>query len=167
MGVADAAVAVSNRTSPGTFSYIFLLDPEFRAFGIPMSRFLHLFLVLFLLTRSVYAASDVPGIAQLDGDRLLKVCESAQRLIDGKAIASAEREDAQLCIGFVEGFVWGHGWEAWRRGADMYFCLPEGFGYRQGVPAVTTYLRAHPERHIQRAHLLLFSALSSAYPCTP
>lgn len=132
-----------------------------------MSRFLQLLSIFFIFAGNVYAAADSPGIARVDGGRLLRLCESAQRLIDGQSLAAAEREDAQLCIGFIEGFVWGHGWEAWRRGEDMYFCPPEGFGYLQGVPAVTSYLRAHPDRHIQRAHLLLFSALSSAYSCAP
>lgn len=132
-----------------------------------MSRFLQLLSIFFLFGGNICTAADSQGIALVDGARLLKLCESAQRLIDGESLGAAEREEAQLCIGFVEGFAWGHGWEAWRRGKDMYFCPPEGFAYLQGVPAVTNYLRAHPERHIQRAHLLLFSALSSAFPCTP
>ena len=48
----------------------------------------------------------------------------------------------------------------------MYFCPPQDIGYQDMLPALVSYLEAHPERHIQRAHLLLFSALSSTYPCT-
>jgi hypothetical protein len=140
---------------------------EFRAFRRVVSSSLRGIVVMFLLATGIPAGADELGIARQDGARLLQACESAQRLLDGAALAEGAREDAQLCIGFLEGFAWGHGWEAWRRSADMYFCPPEGFGYRQAVPAVIAYLRAHPERQIQRAHLLAFSALSSAYPCTP
>ena len=73
------------------------------------------------------------------------------------------------CLAFVEGFLWGHGWAAWRASRDMYFCLPgaeEGMvSVRDVIPAVVTYLKAHPERLDEPAHLMLFAALSSAYPC--
>ena len=107
------------------------------------------------------------GLAREDGVRLLQTCEAAQKLIDSRPIGDRDRADAQLCIGFLEGFAWGHGWKAWRQHADMYFCPPETFGYRDAVAAVVQYLERHPERHIQRAHLLVFAALSQAFPCTP
>lgn len=106
------------------------------------------------------------GLAREDGVRLLGTCRVAAQMIGGAALDLGARADAALCIGFVEGFLWGHGWKSWRTGEDMYFCPPEGFGYRQAVPIVVSYLEAHPERLIQRAHLLLFSALSSSLPCT-
>ena len=117
-----------------------------------------------LLNANPLLAAD--GLAREDGVRLLGTCRFAMEVISGIDVDAAARADAALCIGFVEGFVWGHGWKSWRTGADMYFCPPEGFGYRQAVPVVVSYLEAHPERLIQRAHLLLFSALSSTYPCT-
>jgi hypothetical protein len=132
-----------------------------------MSSFSRCLPLLTALAVSVPAAAAEFGLAREDGVRLLQACEAAQSLIEGHALADGRREDARLCIGFLEGFAWGHGWEAWRRGADMYFCPPEGFGYRDAVPAVTAYLQSHPERQVQRAHLLVFSALSSAFPCTP
>lgn len=114
-------------------------------------------------TTSVRAAD---GLAREDGERLLATCRHAERVIAGEPVSADERADALLCIGFVEGFVWGHGWKTWRTGDDMYFCPPEGFEYRDAVASVVTYLEEHPERHIQRAHLLVFSALSSKFPCT-
>ncbi len=111
-------------------------------------------------------ASAADGLAREDGERLLGTCRVAMDVINGVDVDVPAQTDAALCIGFVEGFLWGHGWKSWRTGEDMYFCPPEGFGYRQAVPIVVSYLEAHPERLIQRAHLLLFSALSSALPCT-
>ena len=144
--------------------YRYLIGRNFRTFVMYLSRILQVFLFC-LLSAQVATAGD--GLAREDGERLLAACRVAVDVIDGDDVAMQARVDAALCIGFVEGFLWGHGWESWRRGEDMYFCPPEGFGYRQAVPIVVEYLEAHPERRIQRAHLLLFSALSSALPCTP
>lgn len=114
------------------------------------------------------AAHAADGLAREDGERLLVACTAAQRLIGGETPADrAEHVDAMLCIGFLEGFSWGHGWAAWRRNEEMYFCPPEGFDYRDAVPAIVSYLHEYPHRRIQRAHLLVFSALSRAFPCTP
>jgi hypothetical protein len=118
-----------------------------------------------LLTAGGSVAGD--GLAREDGVRLLEACRAADQLIGGKHLDTGAREDAALCIGFVEGFIWGQGWKSWRSGEDMYFCPPQELRYQDALPALVSYLEAHPERLIQRAHLLLFSALSSAYPCTP
>lgn len=117
-----------------------------------------------LLGASPVMAAD--GLARENGVRLLQACRAANELVNGEALVGDARVDAALCIGFVEGFVWGQGWKAWRKGEDMYFCPPQDIGYQDMLPALVSYLEAHPERHIQRAHLLLFSALSSTYPCT-
>jgi len=116
-----------------------------------------------LTTMASAFAAD--GLAREDGARLLEACRHAQRLIAAETVVGQVHSDASLCIGFLEGFVWGHGWKSWRTDVDMYFCLPEGFDYRDAVPSVVSYLEAHPDRLIQRAHLLVFSALSDAYPC--
>jgi hypothetical protein len=110
-------------------------------------------------------ASAADGLARQDGARLLAACRHAGQVIAAERIASQAQSDALLCIGFIEGFIWGHGWKSWRTGDDMYFCPPDGFGFREAVPAVVSYLEEHPERLIQRAHLLVFSALSSSFPC--
>lgn len=134
-----------------------------------LSRSLRFFLTVFaalVMMQSEVRAGD--GLAREDGERLLAACTAAQGWIRGELAAeTALQADAMLCIGFLEGFSWGHGWAQWRRNEDMYFCPPEGFDYRDAVPAVLDYLRAHPERRIQRAHLLVFAALSRAFPCTP
>lgn len=123
---------------------------------------------MLVLLASLGVAHAADGIAREDGERLLAACSAAQRLIGGEIpTQAADHADAMLCIGFLEGFSWGHGWAAWRRDEDMYFCPPEGFDYLDAVPAIVSYLQAHPERRIQRAHLLVFSALSRAFPCTP
>ena len=130
------------------------------------SRLFRLFCVIAccIATATVCAAD---GLAREDGVRLLAACRQAERVIAAESIDADARSDALLCIGFVEGFVWGHGWKSWRTGSDMYFCPPDGFEYRDAVPAVVSYLEEHPERLIQRAHLLVFGALSSKFPCTP
>jgi len=105
------------------------------------------------------AQSDV--MARRPASELLAACETVP------AQPGADSPAATLCLAFVEGFLWGHGWAAWRESRDPYFCPPgEGpVAARSLVPVVVSQLRAHPERGDQPAHLMLFSALSIAYPC--
>jgi hypothetical protein len=108
------------------------------------------------------------GIGKESGEQLLARCEPALRMMEAggdAGLSAAERIEAMSCIGFVDGFIWGHAWSAWRERTDMFFCPPESFSAREGVPTIVNYLRAHPDRLIQRAHLLLFAAFNSTYPC--
>jgi hypothetical protein len=110
------------------------------------------------------------GMGKEPGTRLLARCEPARRLADQgglDGLNSSERADAQACLGFIEGFVWGHAWASWREAKDMWFCLPAGFSGGQGVPVVVDYLQSHPDRLQEDAHLLVFLALTAAYPCKP
>ena len=117
---------------------------------------------------AVAVAQD--SIGKEDGAQLLARCELAIRLLDQDTATSLSRDeygDAMSCIGFVDGFIWGHGWAAWRQNSPMYYCPPEGFSATRGVPALVQYLRAHPDRLDSEAHLLTFAALSNEYPCEP
>jgi hypothetical protein len=84
-----------------------------------------------------------------------------------RILSDEEYAQAVSCLGFVDGFLWGHGWAAWREKRDMYYCPPEDLTAWQFVPVLVEYLRAHPERLDARAHVLLFSALTNTYPCVP
>ena len=127
--------------------------------------------VLVLFSPVTAAAPLGPGgIGKESGEQLLARCEPALRMIESGSdagLSAAESIEATSCIGFVDGFIWGHAWSAWRERTDMFYCPPELFSAREGVPALVNYLRAHPDRLIQRAHLLLFAAFNSAYPCKP
>ena len=124
-----------------------------------------------LLLFPIDIAAEPPGpggIGRESGEQLLARCEPALRMIEAgsdKGLSAAERIRAASCIGFVDGFLWGHAWSAWRERTDMFFCPPEPFSSGEAVPALVKYLHAHPDRLIQRAHLLLFAAFNSAYPC--
>ena len=110
------------------------------------------------------------GMGKEPGARLLARCQAAQRLADpgeAEALGSSERADGQACLGFIEGFVWGHAWASWRQASDMWFCLPADFSGERGVSVVVDYLQAHAERLQEDAHLLVFLALTAAYPCIP
>jgi hypothetical protein len=124
-----------------------------------------------LLFAGIGAAQEpggADGLGKEDGARLLARCEPALRVVDLGGTADLDRDqyaDAMSCIGFVDGFIWGHGWAAWREKADMWYCPPEHFSHRQAVPVLVAYLRDHPERSHDRAHLLTFLAFTHAYPC--
>lgn len=119
------------------------------------------------------AATSAFGAASMgkeSGAALLARCEPAVWMIEAgnrRLLSDPEYARAQSCLGFVDGFMWGHGWAAWRERRDMYYCPPEELTATQFVPVLVEYLRAHPERLEARAHVLLFSALSSTYPCQP
>lgn len=116
------------------------------------------------------AAAAETSIGKAPGTELLQRCEPALRLVEARSrrlLTDAEYAQAQSCLGFVDGFVWGHGWAAWRERRDMYYCPPEELTAGQVVPVLVEYLRAHPDRLDASAHVLLFSALSNAYPCQP
>jgi hypothetical protein len=115
-------------------------------------------------------ATPAQSIAKEPGSRLLERCEFARQVLEtGKRgnVSKAQYSAAQTCIAFVDGFIWGHGWAVWRTNRDMYYCPPEEFSVAQAVPAVVQYLRAHPERLDTDSHVLIFAALSYAFPCQP
>ncbi|HEX7811511.1 MAG TPA: Rap1a/Tai family immunity protein [Burkholderiales bacterium] len=127
-------------------------------------------LILLLLLPFATSASPLAPIGRESGDELLARCEPALRLIEAGNAADldpAQRDAGISCMAFVDGFIWGHSWSAWRERSDMFYCPPEGFSARQGVPALVEYLREHPHRRIQRAHLLIFAAFNHAFPCVP
>ncbi len=109
------------------------------------------------------------SIAKQSGEQLLARCEPAVVLLSpGSRMLDASASTAALtCIAFLDGFLYGHGWAAWRDGRDMYYCPPEGFSALDAAPLVVSYLREHPERLDTPAHVLVFAAFSHAYPCTP
>jgi len=114
------------------------------------------------------ATGAPPGMGKEPGSRLLERCRAGRLApsTEGAAELSGEQKVlAQSCEAFLEGFVWGHAWAAWRESQDMWFCLPQGFSGRQGIPVVVEYLEAHPDRLDEDAHLLVFLALTAAYPC--
>jgi hypothetical protein len=106
-------------------------------------------------------------LAREPGSVLLMRCTPALQLIAGTDLDPSARADALTCIGFADGFLFGHGWAAWREGRDMYYCPPEQFSGHAAVPVLVDYLRAHPERLDVAGHVLLFAALTDAFPCTP
>jgi len=110
-----------------------------------------------------------PGMGKEPGSRLLERCRAAQQALAAEASATDKTSErtaqAQSCEAFLDGFIWGNAWASWRERRDMWFCLPEKFSARQAVPAVVDYLEAHPDRLDEDSHLLVFLALTAAYPC--
>lgn len=116
-----------------------------------------------LLLTGLAAAAPIAGgdgsLGRQPARGLLALCENGG--------GTTETAAAQRCRAFIDGFVWGHAWAAWRGGTDMWFCLPAAWTVEELVFAVTNYLESHPERLDDDAHLLMFTALSHAYPCRP
>ena len=126
-----------------------------------------LLILLLALPVATTAASPLASIGRESGDELLTRCEPALRIIEtgGAGLNAQQREAGISCIAFVDGFIWGHAWSAWRERSDMFYCPPEGFSAREGVPTLVNYLREKEHRRIQRGHLLVFAAFNRAFPC--
>jgi len=118
------------------------------------------FVALVVAMSTPVGAAAADTIARRPASELLSACEA---VTDQTAETLAEAR----CLAFVEGFLWGHGWAAWRESRDVYFCPPDEMytNARKMVPAIVDYLRSHPQRLDQPAHLMLFVALSNTYPC--
>jgi Rap1a immunity proteins len=110
---------------------------------------------------SASAASESP-MGKQPGKRLLELCRAAE---GEDRVDSAAQADARTCLAFIDGFIWGHAWASWREAKDMWFCLPQEFRAAQGAKDVVRYLSAHPDRLDEDSHLLVFLALTAAYPC--
>ena len=107
-------------------------------------------------------------LAREPGSVLLARCEAAVQVLQGGIdLDQALAAQAGTCVAFLDGFIFGHGWAAWREQGDMYYCPPPDFSASAAVPVVVEYLRAHPDRADAHAHVLVFAALNAAYPCTP
>jgi hypothetical protein len=108
------------------------------------------------------------GIGKESGRQLLERCRIEQHEGNGGSDVSVSSDAEALlqsCEAFLDGFIWGHAWAAWRESRDMWFCLPEKSSGVQMVSAVVDYLESHPDRLEEDAHLLVFLALTAAYPC--
>jgi hypothetical protein len=103
-------------------------------------------------------------MGKLPGKRLLQLCRAAD---DKDRVDAVAQADARTCLAFIEGFIWGHAWASWREAKDMWFCLPQEFRVEQTAKDVASYLSAHPDRLDEDSHLLVFLALTAAYPCEP
>lgn len=125
---------------------------------------------MFLVIVSSYVTADgasEDAIGKQPGRRLLDLCRTTVSPGAGTNLPGSllTQGDARACLAFIDGFVWGHAWASWREAKDMWFCLPEGFIAEQGAREVVGYLTAHPERLDENSHLLVFLALTAAYPC--
>ena len=113
---------------------------------------------------SMYADASENSMGKHPGKRLLELCRAAEGKDAADSLAQA---DARTCLAFIDGFIWGHAWASWREAKDMWFCLPEQFRTEQAAEDVAKYLAAHPDRLDEESHLLVFLALTAAYPCKP
>lgn len=109
-----------------------------------------------------HAAPPSSAAMPLSRQPAVELLARCERFAAGAAAGDA---GAAECLAFVDGFVWGHGWRAWRDDTDMYFCPPETAPVAAAIPAVVDYLRSHPERLDQPAHVMLFAALRTVWPC--
>jgi hypothetical protein len=76
---------------------------------------------------------------------------------------------AGLCIGFVDGFQQFEQLTDIARKAPQnsrLICIPDGVTNGQSVKVVVRYLDQHPEALHKFAGLLVFEALTDAFPCS-
>ena len=86
------------------------------------------------------------------GENLLDTCESNVAMSSG------------ICAGYITGVAAGAALMRELGGMPGH-CRPDGVNNSQLVEAVVVFLRAHPEARHEQAQLLVFNALSAAWPC--
>ena len=101
------------------------------------------------------------------GNGLLQACEALERemRISGDNIQLPNRTDVHRCWGYM-GAVQDFSTAADQTGKrTLGFCPDEKTTLTQFIRVFTNYARMHPEELHERAHLLVWRAMLSAFPC--
>lgn len=115
---------------------------------------------------SVYTTATALAYGDLDGNHLLKACNSA--LADWKTLDADGHVLVGYCAGLIHGVAGAHRPAQAASGdnsAKAPFCLPDSITIHEGARAVVTYLNEHPERLHDEATDLVTAALGGAFPC--
>jgi hypothetical protein len=122
-----------------------------------------LFLILAALATSAFAQPQ----NYTTGNELRENCRYAVSESDADHITAR----AGLCIGFIDGFQQfeqimdiAMGARAANLGSRL-ICVPDGVTNGQAVKVVVRYLDQHPESLHKFAGLLVYEALTDAFPC--
>jgi hypothetical protein len=113
-----------------------------------------------------------PGNALLSGisaDELRDNCkriDEADILADDNA-AMVQAINRAACIIEIRGFHDGYGaaMGVFNNGKASCFCLPDGVTFGQQARVIVKYANTHPEGQWAGAAILIWAALSDAYPC--
>ena len=123
--------------------------------------------LVLIMTTAAHAVNDM---GREPGAQLLARCQLAQRLLgpSGSQGLSADQRRTRRPASALSRASSGatRGLPGGRQGI-CGSAFPPGFSAVQGVPLVAGYLQAHPDRLEEEAHLLVFLALTAAYPCKP
>lgn len=103
--------------------------------------------------------------AELDGNELLRRCDSIVKQSDGKQLGSDEQTGADFCAGYFFGFSDSHSIETLIQ-KTPYFCFPpQGIEVAQQVRIVVKYLKENPAILHESARASVAIALAQAFPC--
>jgi len=103
--------------------------------------------------------------AELDGNELLRRCDSIVKQLDGKQLGADEQMGADFCAGYLIGFSDSHSIETLIQ-STPYFCFPpQGIEVAQQVRIVVKYLKDNPAILHESARTSVAIALAKAFPC--
>ncbi len=130
-----------------------------------MRRIVLLFTLL-IVSLLPYAAHSQQ---RMTGMKLLDECQLAIK--ESNQVPPADWVDVGHCIGYLQGY-----WSAWQiwslankeSGGKLRSpaCIPDGVTTGEIVRVVVKYLKDHPNKLHEDAGILVFWALSGAYPCS-
>lgn len=104
------------------------------------------------------------GEAYADGNELLQQCELAQK--NQNNFTKAEFVQVARCLGYVEGVSMTLRTFSSQINNHTRYCIPQAPA-GQFARVVVSYLKSHPENLHYDDFSLTFTALTTAFPCTP
>lgn len=130
-----------------------------------------------ILLSGILCALPSYGVSQMDGRKLLEICQDAKKLLANQSQDANIQlaSNSSLCLGYLTGFEDMHYiTSAAAAGVpqhyDMskqaqYYCMPAEVSLRDQVELVVRYLNKHPAALNKSAPVVLFGLFKQTYPC--
>jgi len=113
-----------------------------------------------LCTVSAFSANE-----NYDGNEFLSKCSSAVKLLDNEKLSNSEMQDAEWCLGYVEGIADGIEIVSETSKSARLYCMAEDVTTGQGVRVFVKWLRDHPEKLHNSGRILVVASFVNAFPC--
>jgi hypothetical protein len=102
---------------------------------------------------------------KIDGNYLLKSCQSVVKVSDGGELPSKQAVEFGYCSGLLEGARTTMWLNKNQLNPPYRICFPDDISNEQSARIVVKYLENHPEELNQNPTALALYAFKTAYPC--
>ena len=127
---------------------------------------MHNLFAFILILASTFFSRGGHAAEGSDGAFYLEVCSAAVKGLDGAKLSLEEGLSAVYCKSYIGGFLDAISLMTNFANADKIACTPErGIPIDQATRILVKYLRENPEALHQSGRILLYVALTKAFPC--